>query len=79
MMGQEMITIAAVTAVLALLVGRFIGRVGLVIASIVVLAASAALLWEQYDGLSYVLLVILNVAIFQILAVCMMLFWPSGK
>jgi hypothetical protein len=73
-----MITIAAVTAVLALIAGRYIGRGGLIVGSVLVLAATAFLLWGQHDGLSYVLLVILNVAIFQILAVCMMLFWPSS-
>ena len=74
-----MITIATITAILALLAGRFIGRRGLIVASILVLAATAFLLAGRHDAPTYVLLVILNVAIFQIIAVCMMLFWPRGE
>ena len=77
--GLEMITIAAITAVLALLAGRFIDRRGLIVASILVLAVTAFLLAGKHDGLTYVLLVILNVAIFQIIAVCMMMFWPRAR
>jgi hypothetical protein len=74
-----MILIATVTALLALFVGRYAGRRGLIAASIVVFLGSAVILAGQYEGLTYVLFLVLNVAIFEILAVSMMLFFPSER
>jgi hypothetical protein len=73
----NMIVIAAVTAAIAFVVGRYAGRRGLIIASLVVLAGSAIVLASRYDGFSYVIFVILNVAIFEIVAVFTMLVLPA--
>jgi len=74
-----MIVIIAVTAVLALAVGRYVGRRGLIFCSIIVFAVTALLLMSRYDGLTYVFFLALNVAIFEVLAVTMMLFLPAAK
>lgn len=74
-----MIIIATVTALLALVVGRYAGRRGLIAASIAVFVGSAIILAGQYEGVTYVLLLVLNVAIFEILAVSMMLFFPAER
>jgi len=71
------ILIFAVTAILALVVGRYADRRGLVIASLVVLVGSAIVLADFYDGMSFVLFLVLNVALFEIVVVCMMLFAPA--
>jgi uncharacterized membrane protein len=69
--------VAAVTAVLGLAVGRYAGRRGLFVASIAVLAGTAYALAGHFGGTAYVLLVILNLAIFEVIAVSMMLFRPA--
>jgi hypothetical protein len=74
-----MLILATVTALLALVVGRYAGRRGLIVASIAVFAGSAVILASQYEGLTYVLFLVLNVAIFEILAVSTMLFFPSER
>jgi hypothetical protein len=74
-----MIVIAAVTAVLALAVGRYLGRRGLILASLLVFMGTCVILFGRYEGGAYVFNVILNVAIFEILAVAMMLFRPAVK
>lgn len=78
-MGEDMIVIAAVTAVLALAVGRYLGRRGLILASLLVFIGTCAVLYGRYDGVAYVFNVILNVAIFEVLAVAMMLFRPAMR
>lgn len=78
-MEMDVITIAAVTAALALAVGRYVDRRGLIIASLAVFAGSAIVLAGSYDGMTYVLFLGLNVAIFEVLAVGMMLFLPKAR
>lgn len=79
MLGRVMIVIATVTALFALVVGRYAGRRGLIVASLLVCAVSAIVLAGQYDGLAYALFLVLNVAIFEIVAVSVMLFFPGKK
>lgn len=78
-MGEDMIVIAAATAVLALAVGRYLGRRGLILASLLVFVGTCAVLYGRYEGAAYVFYVILNLAIFEVLAVAMMLFRPAVR
>ena len=71
--------IAIVTALLALVVGRYAGRRGLIVASLLVCVGSAIILAGRYEGLAYALFLVLNVAIFEIVAVSVMLFFPGKK
>ncbi len=79
MLGRVMLLIVTITAIIAVVIGRYAGRRGLIGASLAVCAGSAIILAGQYEGMTYLLLLVLNVALFQILAVSMMLFFPAGK
>ena len=78
-MSGELVLIAAVTAVLGIAVGRYGGRRALIVTSLVVLGATAFFLYGSHDGMSYLLLVVLNVSLFEIVAVSAMLFFPASR
>lgn len=73
-----MLLVAAITAIIAVAVGRYVDRRGLIIATLVVLAGTAIVLAGRYGIVAYVLFIALNVAIFEVIAVAMMLFLPAA-
>lgn len=72
-----MVVVLICTFVLAFLVGRHTNARGLVVASAAVLFASTAVLAQMYSGVALWLLIALNVAAFEIVAVALMLLLPS--
>jgi len=74
-----MLILATITAALGIIVGRYADRRGLIAASIAVCVGTAVFLAGRQEGLSYLLYLVLNVTLFQVLAVSMMLFWPAAR
>jgi hypothetical protein len=72
-----MILLVVCTFILAVLVGRHTNARGLIVASTAVLLGSVVVLAPQNDGFALWLLTVLNVAVFEIIAVTLMLLLPS--
>lgn len=81
MIRDIMVLTASLTAALGLLAGRYINLLGLILTSLAVLAASAAVLFNAYTGVWLWVLVGLNVAVFEVTAICSMVYTapPRGK
>jgi hypothetical protein len=64
----------AVTTILGIAIGRYINVLGLVLTTIVALILTAIVLFHSYEGMTYWILLAANVAVYEVAAVCAMVF-----